>query len=174
MSAWLLVMLAVILVACFLLSPVLMALWRNVPMLSHANSPGFRLSMPNLWTEIQQVQGAGSTQLMRMEDGNIVFLSVGLDTAKVFITPQLDSTLSFSEVASFPISRCEGETLVSLCQQPGGQQRAEQPVQVQQALTAEVLDALAHGGQPRTPGREEGSIRHDKYIYLSSLTAKLK
>ena len=43
--------------------------------------------------------------MMRMEDGNIILLSVGLDTTKVFVTPRLDSIASFTELASFPFSR---------------------------------------------------------------------
>ena len=63
---------------------------------------------------------------------------------------------------------------VGLSQQPGWQQRAEEQVQVHQALTTDVLDALAHGGQARAPGGKEWSGHNDKYIYLSGLTANLK
>jgi hypothetical protein len=43
--------------------------------------------------------------MMRMKDGNIIFLSVGADTAKVFVTPRLDNPASFVEYASFPIQK---------------------------------------------------------------------
>jgi hypothetical protein len=55
---------------------------------------------------------------------------------------------------------------VSLHQEPGGQQRAEQAVQVHKALRAEVVDVLAQASEAWAPGREERS-GHDKYIYLS-------
>src|SRR5207253_771415 len=86
--------------------------------IAHTKSPEFRLSMANLWTEVQHVKNGGSSQMMRMEDANIILLSVGLDTTKVFTTPRLDSVESFSELASFPIQRLhknphdEGEVIL--------------------------------------------------------------
>ena len=41
--------------------------------------------------------------MMRMEDGNFILMSVGADTAKVFVSPRLDSIESFIELASFPL-----------------------------------------------------------------------
>lgn len=74
-------------------------------MIQRAQTPEARLQIPNLWTEIQQTKGAGSSQMMRMKDGNIIFLSVGSDTAKVFVTPRLDNPTSFVEYASFAIQK---------------------------------------------------------------------
>jgi hypothetical protein len=96
--------LVAVVAACFVFSPVLATLWRNFGLVRHAQSPEFRLSMPNLWTEIQQVKDAGLIQMMRMEDGKIIFLSIGLDTAKVFLAESLDSPSSFKELASFPLN----------------------------------------------------------------------
>ncbi len=66
--------------------------------------------MTNLWTEIQQAKDAGSFQMMRMQDGNIIFLSVGASTAKVFVTPRLDTPASFVECGSFPIQKRTAST----------------------------------------------------------------
>lgn len=74
-------------------------------MIQYAQTPEARLQIPNLWTEIEQSKGAGSFQMMRMKDGNIIFLSVGADTAKIFVTPRLDHPTSFVEFASFPIQK---------------------------------------------------------------------
>jgi hypothetical protein len=71
---------------------------------SKAHSPEHRLKIPNLWTETQHHQHGGSTQMMRMKDGNFILLEVGPDTAKVLVGAQLDSMDSFTELASFPVS----------------------------------------------------------------------
>jgi len=70
---------------------------------AQANSPEARLTIPNVWTEIQQVRNAGSIQRMRMRDGNFILLSVGYDTVKVMVSPTLASIESFTELASFGI-----------------------------------------------------------------------
>ncbi len=41
---------------------------------------------------------------MRMPDGNIVMLSIGVTTAKVFVMPELSNTASIAEIASFDLS----------------------------------------------------------------------
>jgi hypothetical protein len=63
--------------------------------------------------------------------------------------------------------------LVGLRQEPGGQQRAEQAIQVHQALRAEVVDVLAQASEAWAPGREERS-GHNKYIYLLNLDSQSK
>lgn len=41
-----------------------------------------------MWTEAHHTKDAGgSFQRMRLQDGNIVFVSVGIGTAKVFVMP---------------------------------------------------------------------------------------
>ena len=55
-------------------------------------------------------------------------------------------------------------TFVALGQQPGGQKRAKEEVQMQQALLAQVLDAAPQGAELGAPGGEEGS-GHIQYIY---------
>ncbi len=120
MRVWIcIVVVLVVMIAFRIFFPVFVALWSWVRTLSHANSPEFRLSMPNLWTEIQHVKGGGSSQMMKIDDGNIILMSVGLDTTKVFVTPRLDSLESFTEIASFPIRRSrrnfhsEGEAILN-------------------------------------------------------------
>jgi hypothetical protein len=79
------------------------SLFGNVNSLARANSPEFRLQMANLWTEIQRVKDGGATQMMKMEDGNIILLSVGAATTKIFVAPNLDSIGSFTEIGCFPL-----------------------------------------------------------------------
>lgn len=63
--------------------------------------------------------------------------------------------------------------LVGLGQEPSRDELAKELFEVQQAVLAEVLDALAEGGQAGAPGREERCL-HDKYIYLSMLDVQFK
>jgi hypothetical protein len=104
-NTWLYIGLALLVVLGIVFWPVLTALWRNVRMIQYAQTPEARLQIPNLWTEIEQAKDGGSFQMMRMKDGNIIFLSIGSDTAKVFVTPRLDAVESFVEYASFPIQK---------------------------------------------------------------------
>jgi hypothetical protein len=83
--------------------------WRRKQrMVSKAHSPEHRLKIPNVWTEIQHVKHGGSTQMMRMKDGNFILLSAGVDTTKVLVSLQLDPIESFTEVASFPVHQSHG------------------------------------------------------------------
>ena len=77
-------------------------------MVSKAHSPEHRLKISNVWTEIQHIKHGGSTQMMRMKDGNFILLSAGVDTTKVLVSPQLDPIESFTEVASFPVQQSHG------------------------------------------------------------------
>jgi NAD(P)H-hydrate repair Nnr-like enzyme with NAD(P)H-hydrate dehydratase domain len=63
---------------------------------------------------------------------------------------------------------------VGLGQEPWGQEPTQEQVQVQEALLAQVADALTHGAQAGAPSGEKRRI-HDQYIYLSTpdLQAKL-
>jgi hypothetical protein len=62
---------------------------------------------------------------------------------------------------------------VGLGQELRGQQWAQEMIEVEKTLLAEVLDALAQGSQARPPSRKEEGV-HDKYIYLSTLDRQLK
>lgn len=105
MNTWLYIALGLAVGILVVLWPVIRAFWRAVRTVQYAQTPEARLQLTNLWTEIQQSKDAGSFQMMRMKDGNIIFLSVGADTAKVFVTPRLDNPASFVEYASFPIQQ---------------------------------------------------------------------
>lgn len=76
---------------------------RKARRVSQAHSPEHRLKIPNLWTEVERVKHGGSTQMMRMKDGNFIMLSVDVDTTRVLSSPQLDAKEPFTELASFPV-----------------------------------------------------------------------
>jgi hypothetical protein len=63
--------------------------------------------------------------------------------------------------------------VVGLGQQAGRDEAAEEQLQVEEALLAELLDAGAQGGQACAELRKEGCV-HAKYIYLSSLDVQDK
>lgn len=85
------------------LSPVLIVMYRYAGILSSVNSPSFRLSTYNMWTEVTHVEDAGATQIMRMEDENFILLSVGITTAKIFTCVALDDPTGFIELATIPL-----------------------------------------------------------------------
>jgi hypothetical protein len=92
--------------------PVIVVFWRYARLLAHAkgavNSPNFRLSMDNFWTDVEHGDEAGgASQIMRLEDGNFVFLSVGVTTVRVFVTSGLERPDQFAEVASFETPHVE-------------------------------------------------------------------
>ena len=105
MNVWKLLLLFEMVLACVVLIFVFVAWRRKQRMVAKAHSPEHRLKIPNVWAEIQHVKHGGSTQMMRMKDGNFILLSAGLDTVKVLVSPQLDSIESFTEVASFHVSQ---------------------------------------------------------------------
>jgi hypothetical protein len=82
-------------------SRVAIVLWRHARLLSYIESPAFALQHGGIWTEIQHVQGGGAKQVMRMEDGNFVLLSVGITTVIVFVTPKLGDQTHMIDLASF-------------------------------------------------------------------------
>jgi hypothetical protein len=64
-------------------------------------------------------------------------------------------------------------SFVGLGQKSRRQERVQQPIQLHEALLAEVVDAPAEVGEAGAPSGEEGRV-HDKYIYLSQrLTSSL-
>src|SRR2546426_821134 len=63
--------------------------------------------------------------------------------------------------------------LVGLGQEPWGQQRTQEQIQVQEALLAQVLDALAQGSQPRPPDGKEWRM-HVQYYYWTTLDEQAK
>ena len=80
------------------------ASWKLSRAVSRTQSPAFRLSCHHFWTEANHVDDdGGASQFMRMPDGNIVMLSIGITTAKVFVTPEITNTPRFTEMASFDL-----------------------------------------------------------------------
>jgi hypothetical protein len=56
-----------------------------------------------MWTEVHHMKDAGSFQTMRLRDGIFVFVSVGLATVKVFVTPNLRDAARYVEVKEFTL-----------------------------------------------------------------------
>jgi len=80
-------------------------LFGNVQGIAHLNSDDFRLSNANMWTEPHHTKDGGSFQRMRLEDGNIVFLSVSIMTVKVFVTPlEVSDLTQFRELKEFELA----------------------------------------------------------------------
>ena len=96
MNVWKLLLLFEMVLVSVVLIFVFVGWRRKQRMVSKAHSPEHRLKMPNVWTAIQHVKHGGSTQMMRMKDGNFILLSAGVDTTKVLVSPQLDPIESFT------------------------------------------------------------------------------
>lgn len=99
---WLIVGIATLIVIW--LCPLLIITLRYKRHIMYRRSREFRLENPNFWTDIEHIEKGGAIEMMRMEDGQFIILSVGMYTAKVFVRPKLDPTVSRIELASFPIS----------------------------------------------------------------------
>jgi len=63
---------------------------------------------------------------------------------------------------------------VGLGQDPWRQQRAEELIEVGEALLAQVLDARPQGGQPGAKGREERSVHLHSIITVPPLDTQVK
>ena len=103
MSVWELLLVFEIVLVSVVCALVFVGWRRKARRVSQAHSPEHRLKIPNLWTEIERVKQGGSTQMMRMKDGNFIMLSVDVDTTRVLSSPQLDAKEPFTELASFPV-----------------------------------------------------------------------
>ena len=104
MNVWKLFLLFEIILCLVVLTFVFIGWWRKVRRVSKAHSPEHRLKIPNLWTAIERGGHGCFSQMMRMEDGNFILLSVELDTTRVLVGPRFDSVESFTEVVSLPAS----------------------------------------------------------------------
>ncbi len=85
------------------LSPLLIIFVRYLRLITFRQSKEFRLGNPNFWTDSEHPKNGGAIQIMKMEDGQFILLSVGLATAKVFVRSKLDPKVNPIELASFPI-----------------------------------------------------------------------
>jgi hypothetical protein len=78
---------------------------RAIRAVTHMDSDDFRLSNANIWTEAHHTKDGGSVQRMRLKDGNIVFISVGITTVKVFVTPlEVSDLTQFRELKEFALA----------------------------------------------------------------------
>jgi TPR repeat protein len=98
---WLIVGIATLIVIW--LCPLLTITLRYLRLIMYRRSKEFRLENPNIWTDIEHIEKGGAIEMMRMEDGQFILLSIGTATAKVFVRSKLDHTVSPIELASLPI-----------------------------------------------------------------------
>ena len=57
-------------------------------------------------------------------------------------------------------------TFIGLGQEPGRQERTEEQIELEEALLAQMLNALTHGSQAGAPGREERCVHRQVYILV--------
>jgi len=100
---WGYVALAVLAIGIAVSSPFLMVLFRSVRAIAYTSSDDFRLRNANMWTEPRLAADGGSYQLMRLEDGNFVLISVGVTTLKVFVTPDQSDMTHYRELKEFAL-----------------------------------------------------------------------
>lgn len=82
----------------------LRTLFGRVQTIANVDSDEIRLGTSRCWTEVHHSDAGGSFQRMRLDDDNIVVLSVGLATVKVFVTPlQPTNQGDFRELREFAI-----------------------------------------------------------------------
>jgi hypothetical protein len=80
-------------------------LFRQARTIADVNTDEFRLSNSNIWTEAHHTDDGGSVQRMRLEDGNVVFISIGIATVKVFVTPlKVTDSAQFIELREFVLT----------------------------------------------------------------------
>lgn len=72
--------------------------------IENSKSDDFRLSMTNMWTEEHQTKDGGSFEMMRLKDNNIVFISVGITTVKIFVTPKISDLTQYRELKEFALA----------------------------------------------------------------------
>ena len=94
---------AAILIVSPFLFVILRAARRFRRAIAHTSTDDFRLSNANMWTEPHHAQDGGSLQLMRLKDGQFVLVSVGVSTAKVFVTPDRSDITQYRELQEFPL-----------------------------------------------------------------------
>ena len=96
--AWIVAGVTAVITFCF--SPAVIVAWRYSAVV--AKSPASRLEHPNVWTMVGPSMFGGANQMVRLEDGHLVYVSVGRSTAKVYVKKSLGS-LASEKVASFRI-----------------------------------------------------------------------
>ena len=97
-----LVVLIIVVIAIFAVR-VLFPLFRSAQVISKVNTDEFRLSRPHMWTESHHANDGGSFELMRLPDDNLILVSVGVTTVKVFLTPDRADLASYRELKEFSL-----------------------------------------------------------------------
>ena len=98
-----LALLVVIVIAALVVSPIALTFFRGARAIADTESDEFRLSSIHMWTEVHRAHDGGSFQTMRLNDGNFVWVSVGLTTLKVFVTPSMTDAAQFKELRTFEL-----------------------------------------------------------------------
>jgi len=101
---WGYIAVAVLVIVAVVASPVLIVLVRGARSVAYTYTDEFRLSLKHTWTEVDHIENAGSSQTMRLPDGTFVFVSVGLTTTKLFVTPDLRDSTRYRELKTFSLS----------------------------------------------------------------------
>jgi hypothetical protein len=84
------------------MSPLPIILWRHVRLASHIQSPAYALEH-GAWTEVRHVQEGGAVQVLKMGDGNYIYLSIGMEAVIVFVTPKIGDANQLTQLAAFPV-----------------------------------------------------------------------
>jgi hypothetical protein len=82
--------------------------------MANTDSDDFRLSNPHIWTEAHHTEGGGSIQRMRLDQDNIVLISVGITTVKVFVTQlEVSDSTQFRELREFALANGLSRAMMS-------------------------------------------------------------
>ena len=103
MIYWGLLALVLIVVVLLVASPFLIALFRSGRAIAHVSSDEFRLGHAHMWTDPHHTNDGGSFELMRLNDDNLVLISVGVTTVKVFLTPDQTDISRYRELKDLPL-----------------------------------------------------------------------
>lgn len=63
------------------------SIFSSAQKIAYVDTDEFRLSRKNLWTEANHPREGGSIQRMRIDDENVVLISISIETIKIFISP---------------------------------------------------------------------------------------
>jgi hypothetical protein len=100
---WGFVGLLVIAIGLLVASPFIVAFFRATRSIAYTSTDEFRLRNTNMWTEAHHTKDGGSHQMMRLNDGVFVFVSIGVTTAKVFVTPDITDASRYKEMKEFTL-----------------------------------------------------------------------
>jgi hypothetical protein len=100
---WVYIAVVVLAGALLVATPFFRALFRSARVIANTSTDDFRLSNANMWTEPRHTPDGGSLQLMRLRDGHLVLVSVGVSTVKVFTTPDRSDVTQYRELLEFPV-----------------------------------------------------------------------